>query len=721
MDIPFNELHIKSVYRTGEDNLFFDFYRPVLEQSVRYDRAVGFFSSEILAINLKGLSQLVKNNGKMRLIIGEPLKKEEYDAIKNESEEELATRIDSYIDRLLAMIAEEEKTNRLKVLAYLVSSQLLEIKFAIRRKGMFHEKIGIVYDNYNNCIAFQGSANETPSALFEDLNAESISVYKSWQPEIFQEYGQNYVNAFESLWNGNQPNTKVLNVLSTQYDRISAYVKENLTNGGSRFNFEKILMELEDELEYSFDEPHQKYPTVPTSINNVSFEIREHQKLALQSWKANQFTGILQHATGSGKTITSIYALTKIFDAKHNKNGSLVAIISVPYIELAKQWVIELEKFNIKPIECFESKTKWHTKLTRNLELLRNKKIDFMCLLVVNKTLVSKPFQELIAKIPTNDLMFIGDECHRHASENTNKSLPNAYFKLGLSATPFNDDEDEFETENLFPNIAKERILSYYQTIVHQYSLENAIHDDVLTPYDYHIIPVFLTESEQLTYDELSQKINDVIINSGGKLSREEQEKLMIYSSERSRLLGRAENKLVELRRLTKDIPQENRPYSLFYTGEGKTENEDSTVINEVSKVLSQNGWRTSQFIGSTPPSVRKEILDNFKLGIVDALVAMKVLDEGIDVPACRTAYILASSKNPRQYVQRRGRVLRKFSGKEKAIIYDFVVLPNAEIHSDFAKKLKSSELERIRDFALLARNKSEIESILDKMEMNDG
>ena len=238
--------------------------------------------------------------------------------------------------------------------------------------------------------------------------------------------------------------------------------------------------------------------------------------------------------------------------------------------------MIELEKFNIKPIECFESKTKWHTKLTRNLELLRNKKIDFMCLLVVNKTLVSKPFQELIAKIPTNDLMFIGDECHRHASENTNKSLPNAYFKLGLSATPFNDDEDEFETENLFPNIAKERILSYYQTIVHQYSLENAIHDDVLTPYDYHIIPVFLTESEQLTYDELSQKINDVIINSGGKLSREEQEKLMIYSSERSRLLGRAENKLVELRRLTKDIPQENRPYSLFYTGEGKTENEPS-------------------------------------------------------------------------------------------------------------------------------------------------
>ncbi|WP_227507080.1 DEAD/DEAH box helicase family protein [Moraxella canis] len=716
----FTELSLKSVYTSESDNLYMDFYRPVLEKSIRYDRAVGYFSSEILKINLKGLSRLLYNKGKMRLIIGDPLSSEEYQAIQSGSKKEKESTVDFYLDKLLQMIDEDESSTRLEILALLIASNSLEIKFAIRRQGMYHSKIGIVYDENKNCIVFQGSANETRYALLDDLNSESISVYKSWEEQIFLNYGQHYIDEFERLWRGESKHTYILDVTSRQYQRIAEHIaKKPKSKSNNHTDILQILMENDDSVEYDLVEFKQKLPQVPATIGGQQFKIRNHQRMALNSWKANSYKGILKHATGSGKTITSIYALTKIFEAKYKKNQPLVAIISVPYIELAKQWIKELALFNIVPVQCFESRVKWSSAVSRNINLLRQNRLSFLCLLTVNKTLISEEFQRLIVQIPKDALMLIGDECHRHAAKNTYDALPDAYFRLGLSATPFEDDDDEIETHSLFPDVAKERLLSYYQNIVHEYTLSDAIHDGVLTPYDYQIVPVYLTQEEQVHYDELSFKIEKIIVQANGHLSKEEQERLMIHSSERSRLLGRAKNKLTILDQMTKDVPDEDKAYTLFYTGEGKADEENTKVIDEAARILSNNHWRVSQFTGATSAKDRKESLDAFKLAKIDALVAMKVLDEGIDVPACRTAYILASSKNPRQYVQRRGRVLRRFQGKDKATIYDFVVLPNQETNSVYGSKLKEAELVRIRDFAQLANNKADIENLIDKLEMN--
>ena len=718
MGLSFKDLPLKTVYRTGEDNLFSDFYRPLLSEAIRYDRAVGFFSSEILSCNLKGLSQLVRNDGRMRLIIGEPLGKEEYEAIVHEIAENSQKAADYYIDKLLDMI-EGTETNggRIQILAYLVASNRLEIKFAIRPKGMFHEKIGIAYDDYDNCVVFQGSANETPSALFEHLNAESISVYKSWQESVFSDYGQHYLNAFNQLWEGNSTGTVVLDVVSKQYERIANYVYSQLRRKNSnRLDFEKILQQLDDGLDDgTVSTADSYYPKVPEYLGINKFDIRPHQRQALNSWRANGFVGILKHATGSGKTITAIYALTKIFEAKIKHDQPLIAMISVPYIDLAKQWVKELRVFNITPIECFDSRSKWERALERNLQLVELGSSKFICILVVNKTLCSDHFQKAISGINPKSLMFIGDECHRHGASQTRALLPDASFKLGLSATPFNDDDEVLE--NPFGNDAMENILGYYQAIVDEYSLEDAIIDDVLTPYDYHIIPVYLTESEQDKYDEISEAIRGIMISSGGRLSKESRERVTSLSAKRSRLLGGAENKLFELKDITSQVNEDDRKLTLFYVGEGR-DTEDNVIIDKVTATLRSNDWKTAQFIGKTSKKDRDELMSLFKQERIDALVAMKVLDEGIDVPACKTAYILASTKNPRQYVQRRGRVLRKFPDKDKATIYDFVVLPCPHVRSEFAKKLYESELERIRDFSLLATNKVEIESQIHEMEI---
>lgn len=717
MGLSFQDLQLKSVYRTGEDNLFSDFYRPLLSEAIRYDRAVGFFSSEILSCNLKGLSQLVRNNGRMRLIIGEPLGKDEYEAILHETIENRQILIDHYVDELLAMMdGTQTNTGRLQVLAYLVASKRLEIKFAIRPKGMFHEKVGIAYDQNDNCVVFQGSANETPYALFEHLNAESISVYKSWQESVFLDYGQNYLESFNQLWEGDRNGTVVLDVVSKQYERIADYINNQVQQTKSnRLDFEKILQQLDDDLEDGNSLVESSYPKVPEYIGVNKFDMRPHQRQALNSWRANQFKGILKHATGSGKTITAIYALTRMFEAKIKKDQPLVAMISVPYVDLAKQWVKELKVFNITPIECFDSKSKWERSLERNLQLVNFGSSKFVCILVVNKTLCSDHFQKVISDINPKSLMFIGDECHRHGANQTRALLPNADLRIGLSATPFNDDDEVMESP--FGNDAMENILSYYQTVVDEYSLEDAITDEVLTPYDYHIVPIYLTETEQEEYDELSAAIRSIMISSGGRLSKESREKVMILSSRRGRLLGSAENKIFKLKDITSLVSEEDRKLSLFYVGEGK-DSEDNIIIDKVTKTLRSNNWKTAQFIGKTTKKERDELLVLFKQERVDALVAMKVLDEGIDVPACRTAYILASTKNPRQYVQRRGRVLRKFPGKTKATIYDFVVLPCPYVRSEFGKRLYESELERVRDFSLLATNKVEIESQIHELEV---
>ena len=710
-------LNLLSVYRTENNNLYSEFYRPILSCAVKYDRAVGFFSSSILTSSLKGISRIVQSNGYIRLIIGHPLERDEYEIIKNSSSQKKQDLISKYIDDLLDMMKSEESNNqRLLILGYLISINKIEIKYALRRKGMYHEKIGIVYDDENNIVVFQGSANETPSAFFEDINSECISVYKSWNEEIFNDYGNEYINAFENLWNNQNKNTLTIDVLSKQYEKINEFIKSNIIKDTNPLDLEKIFTTLDNEIEEK-NSNNDNTPELPKHIGIHSFKVRDHQKVALRKWKANEFKGILKHATGSGKTITALYALTKIFEAMQKSNQPLCVIISVPYIDLANQWVKEANTFNIIPIRCYENKNQWYDNLKVKTSLFQLNQIPFICILVVNKTLVSSDFKDLISKIPSRNLMLIGDECHRHGAEETNKSLPDARFRLGLSATPFIDDEDEIDSP--FTNYAKENLLNYYECIVDEYDLENAINDNILTSYEYHIIPTYLTFEEQEEYDSLSYEIGKILSQSDGKLKKNEATRLAILSSQRSRLLGSAVNKLTTLNSLIKSISPDERKLSLVYVGEGRN-NEDNKIIDEVSKILRSNNWKTAQFISSTPRSERKNYLEMFKNEQIDALVAMKVLDEGIDVPACKTAFILASTKNPRQYIQRRGRVLRKFPGKDMATIYDFVTLPCPEHQSAYAKTLKFSELERIKDFTLLAINKVDIESMIDSLELRN-
>ena len=695
-------IELKSVYRSGKDNLLTDFYIPALKTAKFYDRAVGYFSTSLISYALKGISSIVRNGGKMRLVIGHPLEEDEFEALKEgENLKSISLVLLKELDVIIEGASLKIEKARLTLFTMLVATNKLEIKFAFKPKGMYHEKIGIIRDVNHNKILFHGSANETTNAISPDLNFESIAVYKSWNKETYKEYATDFEVGFEELWTGNDAYIHTIDMPSELYIKIVQLYKKN-TDFDFINSFDEI--ELIDELSI---QRQNHYPLIPKYIKSNKFKIFYHQQDALKHWFANEGKGLFRLATGSGKTITAMYGLTTIFN-KASVPRKMLAIVAVPYQALAEQWVDELALFNMKPIKCFDSIKTWESKLSDTINLLQNGSIEFASIVVVNRTLGNPRFQSLISRINENNIFFIGDECHRHATENMIKHLPNSSYRMGLSATPYIESNDiEFD----IPNREKELLTQYYGNVIADYSLAEALANGILTPYIYRLIPVYLTVEESESYEVLTKEIGRLISidNSSQNTS------LSNAIRKRNKLIQNAENKKSVLAALLKKEKIEDKRHTLFYVGEGSTiesEEEQETVsqLNTLASVISKDGWKLSKFTSLESKSDRKSIMKSFVDGDIDALVSMRVLDEGIDIPQCSRAFILASSSNSRQFIQRRGRILRRYEGKEFAEIFDFVVMPAADKVAECYRKLVYKELKRVMDFVRLAQNRLEVE-----------
>ena len=385
----------------------------------------------------------------------------------------------------------------------------------------------------------------------------------------------------------------------------------------------------------------------------------------------------------------------------------LTVVIAVPYQNLADQWCDILELFGVDPVRCYVSRTAWVDDLRSIIHDVGMAARSFAAIVVVNRTLKTDDFQAAMAQIPGERFLWIGDECHHHASASYQGFLPgNARYRIGLSATPNHYLDEERNV----------RLQGYYGETVFTYSLRQAIEDRVLTPYDYHPHIVELTSDEADDFVELSNEIARAYAREASGGSKPSQG-LTALLMRRSRVIASAANKLPALA----DALDEGRPeqHTLFYCGDGTIEGElgdddEAPLVGRQVEVVSQQldrlGWRISRFTSREPRRERDRILANFRIGLIDAMVAIKCLDEGIDVPACATAYILASSRDPRQFIQRRGRILRRSPGKESATIHDFIVVLPAGYHdaSGHARKLIQSELRRVAEFNDLARNRQQ-------------
>ena len=637
----------------------------------------------------------------MRLIIGDALDEPEYNAIKEgASDQDYLIRLEDQLRTLFENDHEPLVEFRLNILSWMVRSNALQIRLAVRPTGMYHEKIGVLTDKFGDCIVFQGSANETPYAMRPDFNFESIAVYPSWKKEIFETYGEYYKAGFERLWNGDVKNTYVIDLPSEAYELIRQHYQGEVHPEGNEL---KLLLQS---LQPTVDDGT---PRIPDTLHDKPYQLKNHQTEAIQKWNDASFNGIFALATGAGKTIAALHAAVLVYKARIKEgNRKTCLIIAVPYQTLADQWTDVAKLFNFSVIQCYRDRNLWEQKLSRHITNFNLfDKHTHLAIVVVHKTLMSDHFQNLLQHVSSKEILFVGDECH-HNQTHIDK-LPKAGMKIGLSATPWSRREDERRTI----------LTTYFGDIVAQYTIEDAINDGVLSQYEYHCHFCEMNSEEAEEYQVLDKEIARywAIREAGGPIN---ETYFQIRIARRARLLGSVESKFDKLRELVSGIPKTT--HNLFYCGDGSTDFEEQEGqdrgetevkdITRVSLILDEAGWYTSKFTARETFSQRRVILQNFLNGDINAMVAIRVLDEGIDIPDCSQAFLLASSQNERQYVQRRGRVLRQSSKGSHSTIHDFIVLPNPAYNDESARKLVRSELIRMIEFYRVARNSVVIEEM---------
>ncbi len=466
-----------------------------------------------------------------------------------------------------------------------------------------------------------------------------------------------------------------------------------LTNVGAGLaDINRLVAVAESQVNYRIAPVPPGCPQLPADL-----KLRSYQQQAIDNWFQNQGRGTLKMATGSGKTITALAIAHQLYQ----QIGLQVLIIICPFRHLVTQWGRECEKFQLQPILACESIHKWQSKFSYQLARIHTGQQQFLTIVTTNETLISPGFQSQLKYLPDRTLI-IGDEVHNLGAKKREASLPrNVGLRLALSATP----------ERHYDEIGTQNIRDYFGEILQpEFTLKDAIDQGALVHYLYYPILVELTPAESDRYLQLTRAISrKLLYNSQNRATSQEFDTpdLTPLLMQRARLVGAAANKLTALKTLMQD--RLDTSHTLFYCGDGSS---DSTQqLTAVTHLLgTELGYRVNTYTAATSLPDREQLREQFESGVLQGLVAIRCLDEGIDIPAIKHAVILASSTNPRQFIQRRGRILRPDLGKVRATLYDMVVLPpeldrqTLEIERSLLKK----ELLRLIEFADLADNAAE-------------
>jgi DNA phosphorothioation system restriction enzyme len=681
-------LSLQLAYRTGRDDLVGSFIVPCLEETVLYRRAAGYFTSSGLGLAARGIASLAARGGTMRLVASPHLEPDDVDALMQaqENPEEALRRIAA---RSLPEIEDAIIRDRLNALAWLAASGRLEIRLALRTdgdggfsRGIFHEKSGVFTDAAGNHVAFTGSSNETAGGLLE--NFESIDVYRSWcDPEGRVEQK---IADFEALWHDRTPGLKVIDFTDAGRGLLEAFREPGNPPPGIAIDVIK-----QDPLRDAFTPP-------------PGFVLREYQREAIAAWSRAGGKGILAMATGTGKTVTALTLASKVAE----KNKPMVLVVVCPFLNLCKQWIREMAAFGLRPLPCFEGKDHWQPKFEEGYQRLGLGLASVHAIVTTNKTFQSDAFQSCLRPHVKgggrHHHLLIADEVHNLGAKAVSNVLPDGIkLRLGLSATP----ERHMDPEGTAA------VLSYFGDIIFEFDIRKAIAQGHLCRYRYHPHLVELTPDEAAAYAEITAKLGPLL--AGSEKNPELGQPAMNLLIKRARLLAGAENKIHVLDKVLKSLP-EKPTKAIFYCGDGtttdKVRDEDVRQIQAVARLLGEkHGLRVRNFTYRESPAEREEILRDLGSGFLDAVVAIRCLDEGIDLPDLRMGFLLASSTNPRQFVQRRGRLLRKAAGKKFAEIYDFVIAPpdlGGEIDDgsfNLERSLLQRELKRIEEFCNTADN----------------
>lgn len=658
------------VLDTSSADLIKDFFTPALARASRYDRGVAFFSSGWLRAAAEGMISFAANKGRARWVTSPILDEADWKAMQVGDDVCRNEALYRALSHNIIDLAEAIERDTLSVLAWMIADKVITFKLAVPYNklegGDFHDKFGIFTDVKGNQISFSGSYNDSIQGL---RNYESIRVFCSWQVAFAPLVAADAAR-FERLWHNKDANVRVYDLPDAAREQILT-----LRTGDRPYPEPTWLKPPSSAFTY-----HPSRPFLPEGITLHNYQVE-----AIQEWFNHHCQGLLEMATGTGKTITALAASARLFE----REKRLAVIIAAPYQHLVDQWSEEAERFGYRPLLAYQSKARWLDELNEQIADYSAGHRQFISIITTHTTFISTDFQKSVARLMGPSLV-IADEAHHLGAERSRDSYPKQIpFRLALSATP----------DRWFDDVGTAALRDYFGETVFSFPLERAIGVS-LTPYYYHPHLVSLTDDELESYEDLSAKIARLM----NREDDEGQQVLKLLLIRRAELLNKAANKLEALSQLVD--AEDGITHTLFYCAPGQ--------INDVMSLLGwDKGLLLHRFTAEESNDERQQLLADFASERLNALVAMKCLDEGVDVPSTRTAFILASSSNPREFIQRRGRILRKSPGKEFSVIHDLIAVPptawTASTSSPIYQAERSiirCELGRFKEFAAPALNK---------------
>ena len=709
-----------SWFSADTDNLTQDFYRPALKNAVLYQRKAGYFSSTSFAGIVNEIIDMIKRNGRIQLITSPNLSTIDKSILKESVENREKMFSEIFLDDLIND-PDGVKQHFAKLMAYMLTNMIdgkpqLEIKIALTLdgQGIFHDKTGFIQLMDGKEIGFQGSVNETSSA-WNNINTENLVVFCSWKDDTHKNGIKDIKNNFENIWNGKAARVRIFDLPTAVKNHLLKISPKSTIEFQNTFKKIHELINLEKKEEGKEIKEGEK-----AKNNEEDDELRDYQNTAIANWKENNFRGIFSMATGSGKTYTAFGCINEL----QNSQKRLVTIISCPMTHLVEQWKNLLREYSKKVkqelqviseqnivvygevpwrLELDDLITDFNRKLTGSGEYLVNNIIIF----VTHATANSNEFIEKMNRFKDTKLFLIADEVHNIGTENKQKSLLENYeYRLGLSATPKRHYDEE----------GTERLFDYFGGEVFSYTLKQAIAAGHLCQYEYWPTYAELTNEEMSKYNELTRKIAASMGHKKFSTQNDDEDR-NTPANERADLIANASEKLKILKQLCEDMEWNFKQTLIYCTSNpDPMHRDDITQLEKVNELLTKHHITVRSITYKNPTKDRLEILNGLAIGHYNCITAVKCLDEGTDVPSAELAIMMASSGNPKQYIQRRGRVLRTsdVTGKKKAIIYDILVKPPIDSTYNLReKKLLAKELLRHKEFASSAKNEPDATKIV--------
>lgn len=672
----FKDIPLDISYKSVGEEAFYDVLKPLLKCAKTYKRSVGFFSSSALSFIGEGIIELAKNGGHIYLATSPKLNDEDIKAIENGYllRDVLEKRFIEEFNYALTEISDENA----KTLSMLIKDDILDVKIVRKDNGMYHDKLALLEDFDGNSVVCVGSNNESGNGY--NFNYEKVRIYKSWTD--LEGRVKDETDEFNNIWNSNNQYLEV-------YDFMDAVANS-------------VIQRVEH--------------TGPFESNKKSdaYKMRPYQDEARENWINNGHKGFFVMATGTGKTVTALYSIQDLL-----KENKIFTVIAVPYKHLVNQWYEDVVKF-FPNADVYMVHGDIHDAETKIFASYMKATKEYKPIIVIT-TIVSfflERYEKLYNRVAFDKLLIV-DEAHNFINKISDELSKKYPYKLGLSATPvFGQDAEKTK-----------RLLDWFGGTVEEFPIEKAL-GKYLVNYEYHPILVNATESDEAEFARGTSIMMSAIDPKTGMIFDEL--KFTLGYRRRLRAISMAEEKISKIQEIVSQVNETD--HTIIYCSDGKLFFDDKngeekeirhleyilTLINR-SLLKDSQTLKASKFTATENVDIRMHLIDDFNRGFINYLVAIKCLDEGINIPSIKSALILSSNDNYREFVQRRGRILRTYddgiSKKEKADIYDVIVLPSKD-----NKSFAEIELRRYNEYCKLAINNESsmhlLESLLAEYDM---